>query len=266
MGPSATPVPGTESRRRPADAGRRRGPAREQPRKCRAHPYAPALGRRPPADQSRLRPPEPGPPRNPTPTPCPSSPTPPDQPDPCPRASQTSARPEPARAVPGSPSPLVPEEARPRRPAAITAEDQAPSRSQSRPLNPGTGAGGLPACPAGRAHRSEIAEPAHRRGGNRPPGCWPRPRSLVLVAGAVVSLIVTSHHTTLAAANRATPRPARRPRLPPRPRPAPRPGPHHRRPRRRAAPTSAAGAPGPAVIPAGYHEFRQLDRLLDRGA
>jgi serine/threonine protein kinase len=77
--------------------------------------------------------------------------------------------------------------------------------------------------------------------------------ALVLATGAVVALILTSHHTSLASAN------GRHPASSPASH-APRPTATSAGPPSSPAPTptsaSGSGALGPATIPAGYHEFR----------
>jgi hypothetical protein len=80
--------------------------------------------------------------------------------------------------------------------------------------------------------------------------------SVVLVAGAVTAMIMTSHHTALATGNpghstthpasphSATPKPSATSSASTSPPPA------------SPTPAQAQGTPGPAAIPADYHEFR----------
>ena len=81
--------------------------------------------------------------------------------------------------------------------------------------------------------------------------------ALVLVAGVVITMIVTSHHTSLASANGRHPASSPASHAPrptaasagPTTAPPSSPGPT-------PTSTSGSGALGPATIPAGYHEFR----------
>ncbi len=219
-------------------------------------PAEPESGSRP-AEAGSL-PVEPGPDALPDqPDPLPDQPDPlPDQPDPLPLLGEleTYARPsEPGSgAGPGEPEPAVVPEAREALPAVpIAAEGQA--NQPARASEPGgTDAALVPGLP-GRARTQEIGRSPRRK-----PLVWglAAAAALVLVAGVVVSMIMTSHPTPRAAAN-----PDRSPGRPTSshstsPTPSATSAAPTTAPPSSPAPTPKPRAPGPAAIPAGYHGFR----------
>jgi hypothetical protein len=143
-------------------------------------------------------------------------------------------------------------------PVLVAAEDQAP-RPERAPEPGDTYAGLIPGLPGrpGTAARTQ----AIGRSPQRNPLVWvlAAVAALVLVAGVVVGMILTSHHPARPAGDRDHPSgaasshptsPAARatsaaPTTAPPSSPAPTP-----------SSTSGSGALGPAAIPAGYHGFR----------
>jgi hypothetical protein len=138
-------------------------------------------------------------------------------------------------------------------PAPLTAEDRAPEPEPDRPPEPrATVAGlipGLPGRAAAAAQTRQIGGPPRRK-----QLAWVVAAALVLVAGVVTTLIMTSHHPALVSANPppSTGRPASSHSA------APTPTASASAPTASPTPTSGSGPLGPATIPAGYHEFRDV--------
>ena len=136
---------------------------------------------------------------------------------------------------------------RPDAPAAAEPDESAPEPADSDarlvpgiPFRPGTAPETTPVRPAGR-HRQQLA--------------WvlAGAAALVLVAGLVATMIMTSHHT---AASPGTLHPTGRPTSSHSAAPTPS-GTSAAQPTSPApAPTSGSGPLGPATIPGGYHKFR----------
>ncbi len=169
-------------------------------------------------------------------------------------------------AVPREPEPAVaPEAGEAVAPVLVAAGDQA-SQPEQAPETGDTGATlipGLPGRPGTAARTQEIGRSPHQK-----PLVWvlAAAAALVLVGGVVAALIMTSHPKALVSANppRSTGRPASSHSTSPTPSatsgapttappssPAPSPGSTSS-----SSSTPGSGALGPAVIPAGYHGFR----------
>jgi tRNA A-37 threonylcarbamoyl transferase component Bud32 len=146
-------------------------------------------------------------------------------------------------------------------PAAGTRQDQAPQPEPGQAPEPGATAPGLiPGLPGWGHPAEETREtPTSRR---RKPLAWMAATAAAgaVVAGVVISLIVTSHHMALAGPNpvHSAGRPTSSRSALPRPSTKSS-GLTSASPSSSATPTSPAtagsGPPGPAVIPAGYHKF-----------
>jgi serine/threonine protein kinase len=199
---------------------------------------------------------DPDPPDDPTPDPVPVE---------SPPAAVTEV-PEPAAAVTEVPDPPaavteVPEPG----PNALPDEPDPPAPpGEPDPAAGVAGSGGVAEQAGATSHRDP---PLNAEPGAAGPRRTPRERkrqltwvlaaaaALILVTGVVVTMIVTSHPTSLASANGRHPASSATSR-------APRPtatsaGPTTAPPSSPApTPTSGSGALGPATIPAGYHEFR----------
>ncbi len=169
-------------------------------------------------------------------------------PDAGPAPDATADEPDPG-ALPGEPDPdALPGEPDPA--PLPEAQDVAPEPGNER-------AGLVPGLP----RRAGIARKPPQTGSSprRPRLSWmlAAAAALVLVAGAVVAMILTSHHPALATPNppSSRSRPAASRSAAPRPSATSAPA---SPPPASAAPTPAPGSGtlGPAVIPAGYHAFR----------
>ena len=177
----------------------------------------------------------------------------PDQPE-----SYTGPSEPDSGAVPREPEPaVVPETGEALAPVLVAAGDQA-SQPERAPETGDTGATlipGLPGRPRTAARTQEIGRSPHRKS-----LVWvlAAAAALVLVGGVVAAMVMTSHPKALVSANRphSTGRPASShstsaspsatsgaPTTAPPSSPAP-------------SPSSGSGALGAAVIPAGYHGFR----------
>ncbi len=177
--------------------------------------------------------------------------TPPDGPD---RGTPPDERdPEAPAREPGPDS-------RPREPQAaflVPTGDPALEGEKDRGLEPASPEAGLvpgrPARPARTPESRETDRAPHRR---RLTWMLAATAALILVAGVVAALIATSHRTPLAAGNkgRSSGRPASS--QAPSHQPSASPSTPAASPATTPASGPGAGPLGPAVIPAGYHEFR----------
>ena len=186
-----------------------------------------------------------------TPPDAPDRGTPPDEPD---RGTPPDERdPEAPAQEPGPDS-------RPGEPQAaflVPTGDPALQGEKDRGLEPASPEAGLvpgrPARPAWAPESRETDRAPHRR---RLTWMLAAAAALILVAGVVAALIATSHRTPLAAGNkgRSSGRPAssQAPSL----QPSTSPSTPAASPATTPASGPGAGPLGPAVIPAGYHEFR----------
>ena len=249
----------------------------------------------PPAEpEPDIQPPEPEPvpqPREPEPQPRPAEPVPPPRepepqpfptelvPDPLPVSTEPVPDPLPDEPDPGAlpdepdPQPLptepdpgaLPTEPDPQPVPSEPDLGAVPHEPDPQPLPTEPDPGALPRARdmAAPAPVTVVHQPLAmaESGGSprRPPPAWVLAAAvLVLVAGAVVALIVSSHHTTLSAANgsHSTARPGSPPAATPTSSSSSRASSRASSSPPPASPTAAAGSPGAAVIPAGYHEFR----------
>ena len=200
-----------------------------------------------------LRPWDADPPAEPDPEPLPVEPAPepfPVEPDPEPLPTGPDSD-----SLPDEPDP----EALPAEPEALPVEpdpDALPSEPDP-PILPEARDAVAPAAPAAVTiveGRPEAPEPGWSPRRKQLTWVLAAAAALVLVTGAIVAMIATSHHTALAAANRShsTSRPASSHSATPKATSGASTSPPPASPTPRPAQTT----PGPAVIPAGYHEFR----------
>ncbi len=137
----------------------------------------------------------------------------------------------------------------------MPAEDPALREQQDRGHEPASaGAGlvpGLPDRPATAPESRETGPAPHRR---RLTWMLAAAAALILVAGVVAALIATSHRASLATGNKG--RSSGRPGSSQVPSLKPSASPSTPAASPTPSPATGSGPPGPAVIPAGYHEFR----------